>query len=143
MATTGPEVCGVTGKARQKSAEQLAAIPEHEERLSLATGRSIGGGFDRSSVHLDRNTGTIGAQNDPSLPRMRGLLRHPPPDPGGPRRKHLRSGMYHDSKLGRFGLGIRHWADQQKQRGEQNRDERGSCVHTHHPLYHRVRFDYV
>jgi hypothetical protein len=35
---------GVTAKARREAKAQLAAIPSHEERLILATGRYIGGG---------------------------------------------------------------------------------------------------
>ena len=37
---------GLTAKARRRSGEQLASIPDTEERLVLATGRYIGEGFD-------------------------------------------------------------------------------------------------
>jgi superfamily II DNA or RNA helicase len=37
---------GMTAKARRSSVSQLAAIPDGEERLVLATGRYIGEGFD-------------------------------------------------------------------------------------------------
>jgi superfamily II DNA or RNA helicase len=37
---------GMTAKARRSSVSQLAAIPDSEERLVLATGRYIGEGFD-------------------------------------------------------------------------------------------------
>jgi superfamily II DNA or RNA helicase len=37
---------GVTAKARRETTAQLAAIPDGEERLILATGRYIGEGFD-------------------------------------------------------------------------------------------------
>jgi superfamily II DNA or RNA helicase len=37
---------GMSGKERRSSAEQLASIPDNEERLVLATGRYIGEGFD-------------------------------------------------------------------------------------------------
>ena len=37
---------GMTGKARREVAAQLAAIPDSEERLVLATGRYVGEGFD-------------------------------------------------------------------------------------------------
>lgn len=37
---------GMSAKQRRESADQLAAIPDDEERLVLATGRYIGEGFD-------------------------------------------------------------------------------------------------
>jgi superfamily II DNA or RNA helicase len=37
---------GMTAKARRSSVDQLASIPDTEERLVLATGRYIGEGFD-------------------------------------------------------------------------------------------------
>jgi superfamily II DNA or RNA helicase len=37
---------GLTAKARRRSVDQLASIPDTEERLVLATGRYIGEGFD-------------------------------------------------------------------------------------------------
>jgi superfamily II DNA or RNA helicase len=37
---------GMSGKARRTAADKLAAIPDDEERLVLATGRYIGEGFD-------------------------------------------------------------------------------------------------
>jgi superfamily II DNA or RNA helicase len=37
---------GMRSKARRAAIEQLASIPDHEERLVLATGRFIGEGFD-------------------------------------------------------------------------------------------------
>lgn len=37
---------GMSGKARRTVADKLAAIPDDEERLLLATGRYIGEGFD-------------------------------------------------------------------------------------------------
>ena len=37
---------GMTAKARHRSADQLASLPDTAERLVLATGRFIGEGFD-------------------------------------------------------------------------------------------------
>src|SRR5258708_6207250 len=37
---------GMTASARRDVASQLAAIPDNEQRLVLATGRYIGEGFD-------------------------------------------------------------------------------------------------
>jgi superfamily II DNA or RNA helicase len=37
---------GMTGRERRDAANQLAAIPDNEERLLLATGRYVGEGFD-------------------------------------------------------------------------------------------------
>jgi superfamily II DNA or RNA helicase len=37
---------GMTAKARRSSVDQLASIPDTEERLVLATGRYLGEGFD-------------------------------------------------------------------------------------------------
>jgi superfamily II DNA or RNA helicase len=37
---------GMSAKRRRESVEQLAAIPDNEERLVIATGRYIGEGFD-------------------------------------------------------------------------------------------------
>jgi hypothetical protein len=37
---------GMTAKARHRSVNQLASIPDTTERLVLATGRYVGEGFD-------------------------------------------------------------------------------------------------
>lgn len=42
---------GMTSKLSQSVSARLAAIPGHEERLILATGRYIGEGFDDSRLH--------------------------------------------------------------------------------------------
>src|SRR5207253_9290960 len=41
---------GMGALARREVKRQLAAIPEAEERLGLATGRYIGGGFDHERL---------------------------------------------------------------------------------------------
>lgn len=47
---------GLGSKARRAALERLAAIPETEERIVLATGRYVGEGFDDSRLDAPRET---------------------------------------------------------------------------------------
>lgn len=71
-------VGGQAAKQRAMVKEQLAAIPESEERLIVATGRYIGEGFD--DPRLDALFLVMPISWHGALAQYAGRL-HPPPNP--------------------------------------------------------------